>query len=144
MMEKLREASESVTTSAEVVRYIQDIVVFLRLSRAVGGGVSAKANFQLARFAKSVDCIFLIFLGAPVSLKPSNRFLAPLHGIDYLTPSIVALAARKVFRHRIIVTAPGHDRSLQYGSDLAAVSQVLADVNPDTILDGVLELEPPI
>lgn len=56
----------------------------------------------------------------------------------------MALAARKVFRHRIIVTAPGHDRSLQYGSDLAAVSLVLADVTPDTILDGVLELEPPI
>jgi hypothetical protein len=52
MMDKLREASEAVTTSAEVVRYIQDIVVFLRLSRAVGGGISAKANFQLARFAK--------------------------------------------------------------------------------------------
>lgn len=57
MMDKLREASESVTTSAEVVRYIQDIVVFLRLSRAVGGGISAKANFQLARFAESVEVI---------------------------------------------------------------------------------------
>jgi hypothetical protein len=60
MMDKLREASESVTTSAEVVRYIQDIVVFLRLSRAVGGGVSAKANFQLARFAESVEVLLLI------------------------------------------------------------------------------------
>ncbi|KAJ5160210.1 uncharacterized protein N7482_007214 [Penicillium canariense] len=123
MMDKLREASESVTTSAEVVRYIQDIVVFLRLSRAVGGGISARANFQFARLAE---------------------LLAPLHGIDYLTPSIVALAARKVFRHRIVVTAPGDDRSLQYGSDLAAVSHVLADVTPDSILDGVLALEPPI
>jgi hypothetical protein len=51
-IEYLREASESVTTSAEVVRYIQDIVVFLRLSRAVAGGVSAKANNQFARFAQ--------------------------------------------------------------------------------------------
>ncbi|KAF3384663.1 hypothetical protein F1880_002442 [Penicillium rolfsii] len=123
MMEKLREASKSVTTSAEVVRYIQDIVVFLRLSRAVGGGVSAKANFQLTRFA---------------------QLLAPLHGVDYLTPSIVALAARKVFRHRIVVTAPSQDRSLQYGSDMMAVSHALADVTPESILDGVLELEPPI
>lgn len=57
MMDKLREASEAVTTSAEVVRYMQDIVVFLRLSRAVGGGISAKANFQLARFAKLVELI---------------------------------------------------------------------------------------
>jgi hypothetical protein len=72
------------------------------------------------------------------------RLLAPLHGIDYLTPSIVALAARKVFRHRIIVTPPGEDRSLQYGSNLHAVSDVLADVTPDSILDGVLALEPPL
>ncbi|KAJ5966152.1 hypothetical protein N7481_012866 [Penicillium waksmanii] len=122
-IECLRDASESITTSAEVVRYIQDIVVFLRLSRAVAGGVSAKANNQFARFA---------------------QFLAPVHGIDYLTPSIVALAARKVFRHRIIVANPDDDRSLQYGSDLGAVSHVLMDVTPDSILDGVLALEPPI
>lgn len=143
MMDKLREASESVTTSAEVVRYIQDIVVFLRLSRAVGGGVSAKANFQLARFAESVEALSYSFLSS-ASLTQFDRFLAPLHGIDYLTPSIVALAARKVFRHRIVVTAPGQDRSLQYGSDMVAVSHALADVTPDSILDGVLELEPPI
>lgn len=54
------------------------------------------------------------------------------------------LAARKVFRHRIIVATPEEDRSLQYGSDLGAVSRVLDDVTPDSILDGVLALEPPI
>ncbi|EPS32357.1 hypothetical protein PDE_07317 [Penicillium oxalicum 114-2] len=123
MIEKLREASELVTASAEVVRYIQDIIVFLRLSRAVGGGISAKANSHLAHFA---------------------RLLAPLHGIDYLTPSIVALAARKVLRHRIIVANPDRDRSLLYGSDLQMVSRILANVTADSILDGVLELEPPI
>ncbi|EKV05734.1 GTP-binding protein rhoC domain protein [Penicillium digitatum] len=123
VIDQLREKGASVSTNAEVIRYIQDIVVFLRLSRAVAGGVSANANVQFSRFA---------------------RLLAPLHGIDYLTPSIVALAARKVFRHRIIVTPPGEDRSLQYGSDLRAVSVILADVTPDSILDGVLALEPPL
>ncbi|KAK4863041.1 hypothetical protein LT330_010623 [Penicillium expansum] len=123
VMAQLRETSASVSTNAEVVRYIQDIVVFLRLSRAVAGGVSANANIQFSRFA---------------------QLLAPLHGIDYLTPSIVALAARKVFRHRIVVTPPGEDRSLQYGSNLHAVSDVLADVTPDSILDGILALEPPL
>ena len=79
-----------------------------------------------------------------IRLTPNYRLLAPLHGIDYLTPSLVMLAARKVFRHRIIVATPDDDRSLQYGSDLATVSQILADVTPDSILDGVLALEPPI
>ncbi|KAJ5918962.1 hypothetical protein N7466_009905 [Penicillium verhagenii] len=123
VIQKLREASKSTTMNAEVVRYIQDIVVFLRLSRAVAGGISARANNQFAQLA---------------------QFLTPLHGIDYLTPSIVELAARKVFRHRIIVASPGDDRSLQYGSDLVTVSRVLAEVTPDSVLDGVLELEPPI
>ncbi|KAJ5832461.1 hypothetical protein N7474_000772 [Penicillium riverlandense] len=123
MMDKLSAASETVSTSAEVVRYMQDIVVFLRLSRAVAGGVSAKASNHFSRFA---------------------QLLAPLHDIDYLTPSIVALAARKVFRHRVVVATPYDDRSLQYGSDMMAVSQVLVDVTPDSILDGVLALEPPL
>jgi hypothetical protein len=52
MMDKLSEASDTVSTSAEVVRYIQDIVVFLRLSRAVAGGVSAKASNHFSRFAQ--------------------------------------------------------------------------------------------
>ena len=51
-MDKFRAASDSVTTSAEVVRYIQDVVVFLRLSRAVAGGVSARANNQFGQFAR--------------------------------------------------------------------------------------------
>ncbi|KAJ5347563.1 hypothetical protein MYU51_003759 [Penicillium brevicompactum] len=122
-IDQLRESSLKVSTSAEIARYIQDIVVFLRLSRAVSGGVSAKANIEFSRLA---------------------QLLAPLHGIDFLTPSIVALAARKVFRHRVTVTAPGEDRSLQYGSNLHDVAQVLADVTPDSILDGVLALEPPL
>lgn len=72
------------------------------------------------------------------------RLLAALHGIDYLTPSIVALAAKKAFRHRIVVAKPEDDRSLQYGSDLAAVSKVLSYATPDTILDSVLTLETPV
>lgn len=52
--QKLRDYSELVTTSGEVIRYIQDIVVFLRLSRAVSGGVSAKAKSQFHRLAEYV------------------------------------------------------------------------------------------
>ncbi|OOO05273.1 hypothetical protein OAory_01067890 [Aspergillus oryzae] len=109
-LDKLQQASDRVTMGADIIRYHQDITVFLRLSRAVAG----------------------------------DRLLAALHGIDYLTPSIVALAAKKVFRHRIIVANPEDDRSLQYGSDLKAVAQVLSYATPDTILDSVLTLEAPL
>ncbi|PYI00652.1 hypothetical protein BO78DRAFT_465172 [Aspergillus sclerotiicarbonarius CBS 121057] len=123
LLNKLHQLSTYVSIGADITRYQQDIVVFLRLSRAVSGGISTRSNIHFKLF---------------------STLLAVLHGIDYLTPSIVALAAKKVFRHRIIVTKPEEDRSLQYGSDLTAVSQVLEYANPDSILDGVLTLEAPL
>lgn len=56
----------------------------------------------------------------------------------------MALAAKKVFRHRIVVARPEDDRSLQYGSDLRAVAKVLEYATPDTILESVLTLEAPL
>ncbi|GAD99953.1 conserved hypothetical protein [Paecilomyces variotii No. 5] len=121
---EIRHICNSVTVSAEVARYLQDIVVFLRLNRAVLGGISAKSNSHLLRLSKC---------------------LASLHGLDYVTPSIVALAAKKVYRHRIIVASPEEDRSLLYGSDEAAVSKLLRDVNPDIIIENVLgDIEAPL
>ncbi|RHZ66468.1 uncharacterized protein CDV56_101686 [Aspergillus thermomutatus] len=115
--------STSVSVGADIIRYQQDIVVFLRLSRAVAGGITARSNMQFTKLSK---------------------LLATLHGIDYLTPSIVALAARKAFRHRIVLAKPEDDRSLQYGSDIQAVTKVLAHATPDSVLDGVLALEAPL
>ena len=79
-----------------------------------------------------------------IQLTTKIRLLAALHGIDYCTPSITALAAKKVFRHRIVVAKPEDDRSLQYGSDFGTVSRVLAHVSPEEILDSVLALEAPL
>ncbi|PKY00084.1 hypothetical protein P168DRAFT_322542 [Aspergillus campestris IBT 28561] len=122
-VEKLEEAANAVIVNADLIRYHQDIVVFLRLSRAVAGGISSRSNILFMKLSK---------------------FLAALHGIDFLTPSIVALAAKKVFRHRIVVATTEDDRSLQYGSDPAVVAQILAHANPDTILESVLALEAPL
>ncbi|KAL4901664.1 hypothetical protein BDW74DRAFT_159892 [Aspergillus multicolor] len=123
LLDALHSLSKTVKATAELIRYQQDIVVFLRLSRAVAGGISARASVQFSKLA---------------------RLLAVIHGIDYLTPSIVALAANKVFRHKIVVAKPEDDRSLQYGSDLAAVANVLEYATPDTILESVLTLEAPL
>ncbi|KAL2815153.1 hypothetical protein BJX63DRAFT_171006 [Aspergillus granulosus] len=123
LLDNLGKASKAVRVTAELARYQQDIVVFLRLSRAVAGGISARSNVLFTKLA---------------------RLLAVIHGINYLTPSIVALAAKKGFRHRIVVAKPEDDRSLQYGSDLQAVAKVLEYATPDTILDSVLTLEAPL
>jgi hypothetical protein len=65
--------------------------------------------------------------------------LAPLHNIDYVTPSLVALAARKICPHRIIITAPENERSMQWGSSLDAVKAVLDGVSTDDVVEEVLQ-----
>ncbi|KAL8710058.1 MAG: hypothetical protein Q9220_005329 [cf. Caloplaca sp. 1 TL-2023] len=120
----LTQLTTTVTVTAEVKCHLQNIITFLRQHRAVDGGITARATKY---FDTMVKC------------------LAPMHGLDYVTPSLVAIAARKVYPHRIIVTVPERDRSLQYGSDLAAVSAVLEGVTPESIIEDVLgEVDTPL
>jgi len=51
---------------------------------------------------------------------------------------LVALAARKVFTHRILVATPETERSMQWGSDYNAVSDALDGMTPERIVDEVL------
>lgn len=67
------------------------------------------------------------------------RALAVLHGLNYITPSLVDLAVRKIYTHRIVITDPEHERSLQWGSSLDAVKEVLYGLTVDDIIEEVLE-----
>ncbi len=67
-----------------------------------------------------------------------GRCLATLHSLNYVTPSLVALAARKVYPHQISITTPENERSMQYGSELAAVTAMLEGTTPEFIIDEVL------
>ena len=66
------------------------------------------------------------------------RYLAPLHGIDFVTPSLITLAAKKVFPHRLTIASPARDRSLQYGSNFGAVKQYLHGLLPEGVIEAVL------
>lgn len=62
-----------------------------------------------------------------------------------MTPSIVAIAAKKIYGHRIVLTTPDRDRSLQYGSDISAVSRILEGQTQETVIESVLNsVEPPL
>lgn len=113
----LADLGKKVTVTAEIRAYLQNIVTFLRLHRAVGGGVSPRATHH-----------FDILI----------RALAPLHGLAFVTPSLVSLAARKIYGHRISICSPENERSMQYGSDLKAVSMLLEDITPTDVIDEVL------
>lgn len=115
---KLTEMTSEVKISSEVRAYLHNIVVFMRLHRAVAGGISAMATRHFNTLAHA---------------------LAPLHGLDYISPSMVALAARKIYPHRIVVTRPENERSMQWGSSLEAVKAVLEGVTVEDVIEEVLE-----
>jgi len=51
---------------------------------------------------------------------------------------MISLAVRKVYRHRISIVSPASERSIQYGSDVHAVSSVLSEYDPDIVVEEVL------
>ncbi|KAF2190110.1 hypothetical protein K469DRAFT_23526 [Zopfia rhizophila CBS 207.26] len=115
---KLTALTAEVKISSEVRAYLHNIVVFMRLHRAVAGGISAMATRHFDTLAHA---------------------LAPLHGLTYISPSLVALAARKIYPHRIMITSPENERSMQWGSSLEAVKAVLEGVTVGDVIEEVLQ-----
>jgi hypothetical protein len=107
-------------TSTPILRYQANLIAFLRTHRAVTpGSVTPTATRHLEQLCKA---------------------LAPLHGLGYVTPALVALALRKVYLHRIcVVTDPARERSVQWGSDCALVGEVvLGGVGAGEVVEEVL------
>ncbi|KAI5811092.1 hypothetical protein DFH27DRAFT_531396 [Peziza echinospora] len=117
-LDTLTNLAETAHLSTEIKRYIMDIIVFLRMHRGVAGGISAKATKD---FEHLVKC------------------LCPLNGLQFATPSLVALAVYKIYGHRIVVADKETDRSVMWGSKKDAVDKYLAQVDADMIIDNVLE-----
>ncbi|KAK4452295.1 hypothetical protein QBC34DRAFT_398309 [Podospora aff. communis PSN243] len=115
----LAQLGRQVCLDVDVARYQMNIISFLRTHRAVGSGITPTATKHFEQLMRS---------------------LAPLHGLDYVTPSLVALAAKKVYLHRIKMVAPEKERSMQWGSELAAVEAILDGLGPEDVIDDVLSL----
>ncbi|KAI5461485.1 hypothetical protein BGZ63DRAFT_385953 [Mariannaea sp. PMI_226] len=109
--------SQQAQIDIEVVRYQMNIISFLRMHRAVSAGITPAAT-------KHFDQLM--------------RCLAPLHRLEYVTPALVGLAARKVYLHRIQLTPPEKERSMQWGSRVEAVEAVLEDIGPEDVIEDVL------
>ncbi|KAG6038519.1 hypothetical protein E4U41_004136 [Claviceps citrina] len=116
---QLAQLSQDVQIDIDVRRYQMNIISFLRMHRAVHDGITPAATKHLDKL---------------------TRCLASLHSLDYVTPALVGLAARKTYLHRIRVTAPEDERSLQWGSDLRAVAALLDGVGPEQVIDDVLSI----
>ncbi|KAB8343223.1 hypothetical protein FH972_022813 [Carpinus fangiana] len=117
----LQQSLATIRTTAEIRRYAHDILTYLRLHRCVAGGVSAIA-------ARHLDAL--------------ARVLALLHGLDYVTPALVQLAARKVLRHRVVLATAATERSVQWGSARGAVRAALVGVEAGEVVEDVLGTVP--
>jgi hypothetical protein len=51
---------------------------------------------------------------------------------------VVALAARKIYPHRLLLCAAEKERSMQYGSDLQAVRDAMEGLTPEDVIEAVL------
>jgi hypothetical protein len=56
----------------------------------------------------------------------------------FVTPTLVALAAKKIYPHRIEIVESAKERSMQWGSDLNTVAAALEGVGPETVIEDVL------
>ncbi|OCK96086.1 uncharacterized protein K441DRAFT_695107 [Cenococcum geophilum 1.58] len=117
-IESLIALTTAVRITPEVRAYLHNIVVFMRLHRAVAGGISAIATRHFSTLV---------------------RALAPLHGLSHVSPSLVALAARKIYPHRIRLTMPENERSMQWGSSVEAVRAVLDGITVGDVIEEVLQ-----
>ncbi|PHH63414.1 hypothetical protein CDD81_6015 [Ophiocordyceps australis] len=115
---QLAQLSQQTQVDVDILRYQMNIVSFLRFHRATAQGMTPAAT---KHFDKLMRC------------------LAPLHNLDYVTPGLVQLAARKVYLHRIRITTPQQERSMQWGSRLEAVKALLQGVGPEDVIDNVLD-----
>ena len=115
----LRQLAGRTLVDIDVTRYQMNIISFLRMHRAVGGGISPQATRHLEQLMKS---------------------LAPLHGLDFVTPGLVQLATRKVYLHRIQMVEPARERSMQWGSEIKAIEMLLEGWGPEDVIEEVLEL----
>lgn len=115
----LAQLSQQVEIDIDVKRYQMNVVSFLRMHRAVQDGITPAAT---KHFEKLMRC------------------LAPIHTLDYVTPALVGVAAKKTYLHRIRITTPENERSMQWGSSLDAVTALLNDVGPEQVINDVLSM----
>ncbi|KAF4824476.1 hypothetical protein CGCSCA5_v001278 [Colletotrichum siamense] len=113
----IAKSSRDVQIDVDVLRYLMNVVSYLRMHRAVAGGIEPTATKHLEQLLKC---------------------LAPLHRLDFVTPALVHLAVRKVYLHRIRIAHPRQERSMQWGSQLEAIGSILEGVGPEDVIEDVL------
>lgn len=119
-----RNQVKNITIIPEVRTYIYDLVVELRYSRFVKGGVPTYILFDLMEFI---------------------RFRAYLMGMAFVTPLIVKESFKFVLPLRVKLVVPEEDPTLIYGSSPTLVNQLVNGINVHDVIEiSVVNVKPPI
>ena len=120
----LRNKYLNVTISPEMKRYIYDIIIHVRCHRCVKNGFPTRAIKDLELLCQ---CLCLIF----------DR--------NYVIPTIVKLACRKLIPFKIQMVDPSLEPTLQYGSDIDLVAEMMKRMTPKMVVEDVLrKVGPPL
>ncbi|CDK29583.1 unnamed protein product [Kuraishia capsulata CBS 1993] len=121
----MRKKVSSVTIVPEIRRYLYDIIVYTRLHRMVVGGVATFVIRDLEEFMRAI-CV--------------------VNDYEYCIPSVVKIAVRKLLPMRIqVLQKAENEPTLQWGSDIRLVQEMIMRWNADFIVEDVLNhVQPPI
>lgn len=133
----LAELASKIRPSATIHRHIHNIPTHLRLHRHVKGGVSAVSTRHLNLLSRIL---------AVLQMAPESNGAGQLVDLDgtrraapVITPTLVSLAATKVYTHRIeIVHKVEDERSMQWGSDHDAVARTLKTASVDRCIEETI------
>jgi MoxR-like ATPase len=146
-IQSLVHSCSQVILSSDLRAYLHDIIVFLRTHRALA--LSPPALPTSSSHGKHQNKINPndTLPGPGASALATRHFhllvraLCALHGLDFVTPSLVSLAARKVYPHRLRISAAERDRGLMYGGDLRGTKEWYKGYDSvDDVIEEVLEM----
>lgn len=120
----MREKVMNLTMMAEIKIYIYDLIVELRYSRYVKGGIPTNVIFDVRDFIK---------------------FWAYIQGKQFITPVVVKDCFRIVLPMRIQLVQAEEDPSLMYGTNMSLASQLVQCINVHDVIDiAISKVIPPI
>jgi len=117
-LSQIRAAIGQIMVVPELVRYIHDIVIFVRTHRLARMGLKPQAA---------------------TDFETLTRTLCVLQGRKFATPTVIKQAARLSLPVHVRLISPEDEPSLQYGGDLDTAREWIKVWDGDVLIDSVLE-----
>lgn len=123
-LEAIRKSVRQVTITTEMKTYIYDLIVEVRYSRFIKGGIPTYIIADLTDFI---------------------RFKAFILEMTFVTPAIVKTCFKIVLPLRLHLIDPEDDPSLLYGSNPTLVQQLIRAIDANDVIDiAISNVRPPI